>query len=278
MTADQVGGDPSNPASWNKYAYTDGDPINAYDPHGLYAECPGGTITDGSGFGCEPVDWPDGSVSEWCYNMYPLASTNLAGYEMYCGQQFFQGGGGGGGGAPLSGSTMFHLTLNSDCQKGLTSGMKGPDDDVNDQARLDALSRAAGSSNILSAAASAYGLDWRLLMGIGIEETGFRNLSGGGWFQFTDASGVSPDCAANLECAANAAAKILSGNLQLLSGFKVRGRSLTGDALTTALLDSWNAGVTGVERAFLRGRSADSASTNKHYGTTALEISKCYSQ
>jgi hypothetical protein len=40
-TADPGGiktADPSNPTSWNRYAYTDGDPVNSNDPEGLF-EC-----------------------------------------------------------------------------------------------------------------------------------------------------------------------------------------------------------------------------------------------
>jgi RHS repeat-associated protein len=30
-------GDPANPQSWNRYAYAYGDPVNLYDPNGLFA-------------------------------------------------------------------------------------------------------------------------------------------------------------------------------------------------------------------------------------------------
>ena len=269
LTADRMRGDPKDPGSFNKYPYAGGDPINRTDLSGQDWVCTG------------PSDDPS------CYldfdpdplTLEELCRMNVGGCQQY-GLTFFQPPGQSvkGGGTPPSPSTIFHGTLNSDCQKGLTSAMPGADSDANDQARLDALSRGAAASPILEAAASAYGLDWRLLMAIGIEETGFQNLSGGGWFQFTPITGVSADCAGNLECAANAAAKKLAENLDALSGFTVRGQHLTGDALTTALLDSWNAGLGGVERALLRGGSADSASSNKHYGATALEVSKCYSQ
>jgi hypothetical protein len=53
---------------------------------------------------------------------------------------------------------------------------------------------------------------------------------------------------------------------------------LTGDALLDALFDAWNRGVTGVERALNTGKSPDSISAHHNYGTSALELSKCYPQ
>ena len=65
MTPDpyQAAGGPSDPQSWNQYAYTRGDPVNRYDPGGL-DDCdpndpenpclPGGTITTGGGRGNNP--------------------------------------------------------------------------------------------------------------------------------------------------------------------------------------------------------------------------------
>lgn len=57
-------GGPANPASWNKYSYTMGDPINGRDPRGLYTEYDGADTTDygedGSGcFYSKSVDYQD---------------------------------------------------------------------------------------------------------------------------------------------------------------------------------------------------------------------------
>ena len=45
-------GDSTDPSSWNKFSYTRGDPVNLYDPFGLFT-CPPGwicvTVTDQSG-------------------------------------------------------------------------------------------------------------------------------------------------------------------------------------------------------------------------------------
>ena len=40
MAATNGGNDPSNPGSWNRYAYVAGDPINYYDPAGEYMAIP----------------------------------------------------------------------------------------------------------------------------------------------------------------------------------------------------------------------------------------------
>ena len=95
-----------NPASWNKYAYVQGDPVNYYDPEGLqirgpwycspeytYAECYGydGTITIGGGGGGggstqdgTPAVCGDGISPSQCdallgyYRFYLLAPTPSA--------------------------------------------------------------------------------------------------------------------------------------------------------------------------------------------------------
>ncbi len=56
---------PRDPSSWNRYAYVQGDPVNRFDPKGLYAALPScywneddpECADDGSGGGqCDPND------------------------------------------------------------------------------------------------------------------------------------------------------------------------------------------------------------------------------
>jgi RHS repeat-associated protein len=57
-------GGPSDPGSWNRYAYVGGDPINSHDPSGRFAQCPAGTHTNSAGTGCDP-EVTDCSASWW---------------------------------------------------------------------------------------------------------------------------------------------------------------------------------------------------------------------
>jgi RHS repeat-associated protein len=75
-TADpyQASGGPASPASWNRYAYTRGDPVNRRDPRGLWDETDSldaGPVGDGGGGGCGPVwgnAFGEGSLipPDWC--------------------------------------------------------------------------------------------------------------------------------------------------------------------------------------------------------------------
>jgi len=67
--------DPTNPVSWNRYAYANADPVNFVDPHGLFAQNP--CADDYTQIGCDPT-------------AYLPTNGGDSGIDL--------GGGGGGGG------------------------------------------------------------------------------------------------------------------------------------------------------------------------------------
>ena len=97
ITPDTISGNPSNPGTWNLYAYVAGDPINFVDRHGTtmalpYAPAPGDPGDDGGGGCYDDGDDTCGGLGagEYCGG----------GVEPFVSPLCFQGGGGGGGGAP----------------------------------------------------------------------------------------------------------------------------------------------------------------------------------
>jgi RHS repeat-associated protein len=48
----EASGGVEDPGSWNRYSYVQGDPVNYYDPEGLYGRCPAGTTTGPDGKSC----------------------------------------------------------------------------------------------------------------------------------------------------------------------------------------------------------------------------------
>src|SRR5258708_7816374 len=93
MSPDRVSGDPSDPGSWNKYAYTRGDPINRIDPEGL---------ADFSVTGyCINCGWDSAYIltdNGYCYDTdYSCYVSALFSFQL-----FDQGGSSGGSSPPVS--------------------------------------------------------------------------------------------------------------------------------------------------------------------------------
>lgn len=74
LTPDRMSGHPSDPGSWNKYAYTRGDPVNRTDPSGLCdAIIAGITETPGDDSGEQQFATSRGGAEL----AYPYAGTNV---------------------------------------------------------------------------------------------------------------------------------------------------------------------------------------------------------
>ncbi|HXI43118.1 MAG TPA: RHS repeat-associated core domain-containing protein, partial [Bryobacteraceae bacterium] len=70
--------DPADPGSWNRYAYTRGDPVNRYDPSGLTCVATDGFWVDnGDSFGCSENGQPTGDLTNLINN--PTFVTNVWG-------------------------------------------------------------------------------------------------------------------------------------------------------------------------------------------------------
>lgn len=87
MTPDRMTGTPKDPGSWNKYAYVGGDPVNQYDPEGLFAQevqLGADTVTVDACSGA-----PDAAT------LWYLGFIGMTAWDV---QQYCQGGSGGGTG------------------------------------------------------------------------------------------------------------------------------------------------------------------------------------
>jgi RHS repeat-associated protein len=92
ITPDPLGGGhPADPSSWNKYAYTRGDPINRKDPGGNY-DCTVGVGDYAETTDCEDVTVYAGPANPQCMLLLQAASGSPANpvaqeqYETYCAQ------------------------------------------------------------------------------------------------------------------------------------------------------------------------------------------------
>jgi len=65
-------GDPNKPQSWNKYAYTTGDPVNWIDPQGLFQQGPSLMNTP------PVISWPQQPGGGWGTSQYWASAINSA--------------------------------------------------------------------------------------------------------------------------------------------------------------------------------------------------------
>ena len=89
-------GNPNDPQSWNKYAYTAGDPVNRLDPTGqIWEETCGGFGDDGEGSASDDCGFI--GINQGCGSVYVM--TAIDGMQMPSPCEFLPVGGNGGGGA-----------------------------------------------------------------------------------------------------------------------------------------------------------------------------------
>jgi RHS repeat-associated protein len=91
----------TKPQSWNRYAYSESDPVNGNDPSGLFASATGGL---GGGYSPEdPFDCDSLNMffdDQDSYLMMPMNSTCNAGLTIAL--AYYGGGGGAGGGSSFA--------------------------------------------------------------------------------------------------------------------------------------------------------------------------------
>ena len=144
LTSDpyRASGGPSDPNSWNRYAYVQGDPVNFNDPEGLFSRA--------VSLARDYVHWV-GAVAGLGEVPEPQ---------------------GGGGAAPIDPEEDERWRkLSGDCRFGLyKSGSGGV------RYGLAAIDRANKYEKEMKAAADEQLIDWRLLAAMGIRESGFENI------------------------------------------------------------------------------------------------------
>lgn len=238
-------GGPSDPSSWNRYSYTEGDPINGNDPSGLFVRR---FVFD------TPAD--------------DLGTHWLEGMIHYAG---------------LTGPTLTDTlvdewdNLSPTCQSALGTAMPGGDNDATNATRVKALNRAIAASATLQSATSGTGIDWTVLAAIGIRETQFRNIDqkggkGVGVFQVDlgQNPSVTSGQASDITWAANWAAATLSSNNRRLASLYP---NLDPAHLIQATAASWNLGVGGISG---NPDTIDRGSAGDNYGSNVVGLMDCF--
>ena len=257
-TADpyRASGGASDPGSWNRYAYVGGDPINWFDPIGLF-------MCNPESPSCRPPNPPGGGGTE------PGPSLPCNGFTS-CGP-----GGEGGGGGGTTDTQDEWSKLSQDCQQGLQTAVPKTGAD----GLLAALHRAEAARSVLQTAVGGTTIGWGMLAAIGIRESGFRNVSeadgagvGVGIFQLTvsASSGVTASQAGDLSWAATYAANMLNGNRATLAA-KFPG--LTPEQLMQATAASYNFGVSNISG---NPATIDIGSARNNYGSNIVQLAKCF--
>ena len=237
-------GDPGEPATWNKYAYVVGDPVNLIDRTGLFYSTASLAAKD------EDQDQPILSLGPDYFGFSKVK-------------------------APKPPSAIDEWdNLTAECRKGLKTAMPGASIESMDMA----VNRAVQHWNVLDSAGAANGIDPAMLAAIGVEETGFRNIpqlgggNGRGFFQID--IGKNPSVtgaqAYDISFAANWAASYLAQNMATLAA---KFPTFTPDQLLQATAASYNFGTGNISG---NPNTIDVGTTPGNYGGNVLKLMDCF--
>ena len=241
---------PSDPASWNRYAYVQGDPVNYYDPSGTFMLIP------------DP-----GTISTWTP---PPVATTLCGINPAACSPFGLGATGRGSASPASVGAP-PPKFSKDCLDALTADNKG----------TDSITRALAAESTLKAAVKGTNISWEMLAAIGVRESGFEDLAekdgahlGVGVFQQSVGDGfkTTADQAHDLTFSANATAKELNDNFVYLQAKW----SFTPAQLLQATAASYNLGTDPTKGISGNPDTIDAGSSGAPYGANILALMKCF--
>jgi len=247
-------GGPSDPGSWNRYAYVEDDPVNSSDPLGLFQLQAQPGIADSCNATMSPYT---GLIACVGPGVTPYTS---------------------GSGQSVSTSNPQNVwdSLSPACQKGLQTAMPGS----TTAQMLAALTRADSAQNTLQAATSGTSISWTMLAAIGIRESTFQNKTevdgaglGVGVFQISvPGSGLTAAQAGNLTTAANYAAHLLSSNMAYLgSQFNYAPAQLLQATAASFNMNPYKPGnFTG------NPNTIDSGTTGGNYGSNVVQLMNCF--
>jgi len=256
MTPDPYSGSegPTNPQSWNRYAYVAGDPINYQDLTGQYMLAPKPpSVQQMSSL----LDLSVPGIYSGAYYTY---------YSMLV--DFVPG-------TPDTSIMDEWDNLSSDCQNGLQTAM--PKSKI--PAMVAALNRAGAAESTLQTATAGTNIDWTMLAAIGIRESGFVNKNevdgagvGVGIFQITvsPTSGVTAGQAGKLAWSASYAANFLNNNMATLAN---KFPNFTPDQLLQATAASYNFGTKNISG---NPDTIDVGTSHNNYGSNILDLMKCF--